>query len=127
MMDVCGQGTSGFVDGAYDEAQFHSPSVLCLLTNGGGSGSCGDGAQSKRDDDAVHARKYSRAVLCVDSDNNRVRRIDLSDGLVCTLAGSGAAGFENGDALAGAAFNQPSSICADPVNLGCFFIGTHSS
>ncbi len=124
------------MDGAYDQAQFRNPSGLCLclcISHDDGDASdttTGAGTSTTTSDDgaAVRVRKTcSRALLCLDSKNNRVRRIALSDGSVCTLAGSGVAGFKNGDALSDAAFTRMSSICVDPINPGCFFIGDECS
>ena len=48
-----------------------------------------------------------------DWDNHRVRRIDLATGATTTLAGSGAAGFRDGDG-ASARFKHPWGIAIDP-------------
>ncbi len=124
-IEICGQNTSGFADGAYDRAQFYNPSGLCLCTSHDDGGSDTTTSEGRGRNHVQKTR--SRTLLCLDYDNNRVRRIALSDGSVSTLAGSGVAGFENGDALNGAVFTRMSSICVDPINPGCFFIGDASS
>ena len=48
-----------------------------------------------------------------DLSNHRVRRVDLATGATTTLAGSGAAGFRDGD-RASARFNSPNDVAIDP-------------
>ena len=48
-----------------------------------------------------------------DLSNHRVRRVDLATGATTTLAGSGAAGFRDGD-RASARFNSPNGVAIDP-------------
>ncbi len=95
--ESCGAGTVGSSDGAHDTAQFSYPSGLCLLSD-------------------------LNLLLCVDTNNFRIRRIDLSDGSVSTSAGSGQRGFINGSCQT-AAFYYPYSICPHPLKSGCFWIG----
>ena len=45
--------------------------------------------------------------------NHSVRRVDLATGATTTLAGSGAAGFRDGDS-ANAQFNHPIGVAIDP-------------
>ena len=49
-----------------------------------------------------------------DYENHRIRRVDLATGATTTLAGSGSAGFLDGDG-ANAEFNNPAGIAIDPT------------
>ena len=63
----------------------------------------------------------SNHLYIADSGNNRLRVVDLSTGLITTIAGTGQQGFsgDNGPAVA-ATFNAPSGLAAD--NFGNIFI-----
>jgi sugar lactone lactonase YvrE len=80
VITLAGTGTAGFKDGSADTAQFSNPVGVAV------SGS---------------------TVYVADMLNHRIRRI--SGGIVSTLAGSGAAGFADGQAVS-AKFNQPSGV-----------------
>ncbi len=104
---VCGSGIRGFEDGASDTADFMFPIAVCL----------------SREPDGL----ASRQLICADSMGHRFRCIGLSDGSVSTFAGSDqSGGFANGSCQA-AAFRFPNSICADPLNPGCYWLGDESS
>lgn len=64
-------------------------------------------------------RDASGNIYVTDRDNNRIRKITPA-GLVTTFAGSGAAGFVNGNGTA-AQFNQPYSITID--GAGNLYVG----
>ncbi len=64
--------------------------------------------------------------MCADQNNHRIRRIDLSDGLVSTYVGSGLDDFRNGARLE-TDLNSPYSVCAHPFKPNCFFISDLSS
>ena len=57
---------------------------------------------------------FSGNWLIVDGNNNRIRRVSVSDGVISTIAGSGKAGF-NGDGIPAtlAQLNGPLSIAVD--------------
>ncbi|MCA1620763.1 MAG: gluconolaconase [Acidobacteria bacterium] len=78
-------GREGFADGAGAAAAFSTPSGLAL-----------DGAGN---------------LYVADTGNNRVRRV-TPEGVVTTLAGDGAAGFQDG-AAAGARFDAPVGVAVD--------------
>mmetsp|Transcript_75130 Transcript_75130/g.242921 ORF Transcript_75130/g.242921 Transcript_75130/m.242921 type:complete len:546 (-) Transcript_75130:315-1952(-) len=82
---LAGSGTAGFHDGPGVTASFHCPSGLVVDSAG--------------------------RVLLADWGNHRVRQI-APDGLVTTLAGSGTAGFLDGQGIA-ACFNCPSGLAMD--------------
>ncbi len=67
-------GEGGYADGAYDVAKFNGPIGLCLSLDG-------------------------EVLMCADQDNNRIRRIDLSNSLVSTYVGSGQTDFKTGARL----------------------------
>ncbi len=92
---------AGFADGAYDVAEFCEPNGLCFATD-------------------------SNAMLCIEAQNNRVRRLSLSDGLVSTYAGSGRGECTNGSCQTAAVY-YPRAICADPINSGCYWIADRTS
>lgn len=79
-------GTSGNVDGALSAARFNGPykSVVDKLGN----------------------------IYVADFANHKIRKIDLSTNTVSTLAGSGAAGFSDGQGSA-AKFSSPAGVAVD--------------
>ncbi len=64
--------------------------------------------------------------MCADQNNHRIRRIDLSDGLVSTYVGSGSGDFKNGARLE-SNLHYPYSVCAHPIKPNCYFIGDAGS
>ncbi len=81
---LAGNGIAGWQDGPGDSAQFNSPSDLCVDDSGN--------------------------VYVSDFQNQRIRKID-SNGYVSTIAGSGIAGYLDGNV--NARFNYPRGICRD--------------
>jgi streptogramin lyase len=77
--------TEGYVDGNLTTAQFAFPSTICIDSNGN--------------------------LFVTDGNNNKIRKIDFSTGMVSTFAGS-TAGFANGFGAI-AKFNGPKGICID--------------
>jgi len=85
---LAGNGTAGFADGAAATAQFNFPREIDLL------------------DDST--------LLVADSDNHRVRRVDLATGTVSTFAGTGEAAFTgDGGPASEASFNRPFHVTHD--------------
>lgn len=82
-------GVPGFVDGALSLARFRNPSGIAA-----GSGD---------------------AIYVADSGNNRIRIIS-NQSIVSTLAGSGAAGFADGEALS-ARFDSPLAVAVDASGI----------
>jgi len=93
---IAGSGSAGFADGTGPAAIFNSPSQLAWANPSGGA-----------------------ALYIADQNNNRVRRLVLTTNAVSTYAGSGAAGFTDGNCTA-AQFNLPRGIAAGPA--GEFYI-----
>jgi hypothetical protein len=85
---VAGTGTAGFADGAVAQAQFNLPEALALGPSG--------------------------EIFVADDGNNRVRVI--AGGTVSTLAGSGAAGFQDG-AAAAAQFQGLVGVAVSPSGV----------
>ncbi len=88
-----GTGTAGYLDGSADEAKFNQPINICF------------------DDDGN--------MYVSDFINQRIRKIS-SDMMVTTIAGTGVAGLQNGQADE-AKFNYPRGICVD--DTGNVYIG----
>ncbi len=88
-----GSGTRGFAGdgGPANQAQLNQPSGMVL--------------------------DHAGNLLIADTNNQRVRRINLSSNTISTVAGSGAAGFggDGGPATA-ASFNSPSALAVDSSN-----------
>jgi DNA-binding beta-propeller fold protein YncE len=84
---VAGNGVPGFADGDGKNARFRKPTGLALSPDG-------------------------RSLFVADTDNNRVRRIDLATGKVETVAGSGDIASQDGPG-SDASFDQPIGLVAD--------------
>jgi sugar lactone lactonase YvrE len=82
-----GNGVAGFADGSLENAHFDTPTGLALTPDG-------------------------RFLFVADTRNNRVRRIDVLNRRVDTLAGSGDAGIQDGPG-GDASFNQPIGLALD--------------
>ncbi|MGC4040186.1 MAG: T9SS type A sorting domain-containing protein [Flavobacterium sp.] len=82
---VAGSGTSGYLDGSTASPKFYSPTGIAIAASG--------------------------TMYIADSQNHVIRKITAS-GLVSTFAGSGVAGFLNGDADV-AQFNAPFAVAVD--------------
>lgn len=142
-----GTGTSGLVNGPIEQAKFSSPFGMCMdknrniyvADNGNncirkitpdGIVSTYAGTRTAGYVDGVLAQARFRAPtgVCADSagnlyvsdfENHRIRKIS-ADGQVTTIAGSGTAGFANGQGAA-AQFNYPRGICRDAT--GNLYVG----
>ncbi|MFY9555076.1 MAG: SMP-30/gluconolactonase/LRE family protein [Blastocatellia bacterium] len=68
---VAGNGVPGFADGSADNARFNTPTALALSNDGG-------------------------LLFVADTNNNRVRKVDLATGRVSTLAGGGSGDIVDG-------------------------------
>ncbi|WP_170827426.1 BspA family leucine-rich repeat surface protein [Roseivirga sp. 4D4] len=84
----CGSGIQGFADGSAGVARFDNPKDLAFDNSGN--------------------------LLVADLSNNRIRKV-APDGTVTTLAGSGAAGFINGNGTS-AVFRFPAGVAVDAAN-----------
>jgi hypothetical protein len=85
---LCGLGTPGFADGDASVAKFNSPRGIAI-----------DGLDN---------------LYVADAGNQRIRRVS-ANGVVTTFAGSGVAGFLDGDP-ATAKFNSPYDVAYDLIN-----------
>lgn len=133
-----GNGTSGLFDAMQQDAQFSYPYGICTggspnviyiadggnnavrrMANGSVITVVGNGVPGDLDGMGTAARLnqptgvyYKNGYLYIcDNLNHRIKRMD-STGAVVTIAGSGAAGFSDGPALA-AQFNEPKSLVVD--------------
>ena len=86
---IAGTGVAGFADGASTSAQFSSPYGVAVDNAGN--------------------------IYVADSGNNRIRVVSQIEGTVNTLAGSGVAGFADGN-WASAQFNQPKGVALNNAN-----------
>lgn len=84
---VAGNGVPGYADGIAQNARFFSPTALALSDDG-------------------------RFLFVADTNNGRVRRIDLLSGVVGTVAGSGRGGSNDGP-VGEATFEQPIGLAID--------------
>jgi len=84
---LAGNGVPGFADGEPENARFNSPTAIALSLDGS-------------------------SLFVADTNNNRVRKIDLQTGRVSTAAGTGAGGSFDGPA-AEATFFQPIGLAFD--------------
>lgn len=87
---LAGTGTAGSVDGPSLGASFNSPYQIALLGNSVASGS---------------------VLVVADSGNNKIRMVDLVDGNVTTIAGTGTAGNVDGSG-ATATLDAPRGVTA---------------
>jgi hypothetical protein len=85
---VAGGTMSGTANGALLASEFNAPASVAVDVSG----------------------SY---VYVADTGNHLIRLIDLSGGLVSTLAGTGTAGADDGDALTEASFNGPGDLVVD--------------
>jgi len=90
---LAGQRREGFIDGTGTNASFYYPSGLALDSVGN--------------------------IYVAEQGNHAVRKV-TADGVVTTLAGSGVAGFTNGEGTS-ASFNYPTGVSVD--NAGNAYIG----
>ncbi|HEY9231303.1 MAG TPA: SMP-30/gluconolactonase/LRE family protein, partial [Blastocatellia bacterium] len=84
---LAGNGVPGFADGIGPNTRFNTPTGLALSLDGG-------------------------TLYVADTNNHRVRRIDLATRRVGTLAGSGAVGMDDGPP-GEATFDQPIGLAVD--------------
>ncbi len=102
---VFGSGEPGFVDGAADEARFHDPHGMALATRAGGAG---------------------ETLYVADTENHAIRAIDLADGTVRTVAGTGEkGGYGRPGAPLETALRSPWDVWADGEALLIAMAGSH--
>jgi streptogramin lyase len=103
---VAGTGRRGYVDGPARKAAFNGPKGIAV------------------DDDGNDADQGAGAVYVVDTENQAIRRIDLSTGVVTTAAGRGpdSRGYAgDGGPASAARLARPHGICVGPG--GVLYIG----
>src|SRR5690606_24660842 len=90
--DFAGDGSSGYLDGAAEDARFNTPAGLAIDNSGN--------------------------LIVADGGNHRIRKITISGGVataVSTIAGDGTAATRDGVGLA-AAINAPAGLAIDKTN-----------
>lgn len=126
---VIGSGTQGYVDGPSASAQFNGPRGMAV---GGGYAYVADTGNSRIRRVALNEAGFPVStvaadvtfnrplavaldgvgnVYVADTENHRIRKIK-TDGTVCTVAGSGVAGFAEGRGEA-AQFAYPNAVAID--------------
>jgi DNA-binding beta-propeller fold protein YncE len=85
---IAGDGTPGFLDGRGTASRFFFPEDVSIDSSG-------------------------KTLYVADSNNHRLRAIDLATNQVTTLAGNGNGGFRDGNGTT-ARFNGPSSVVVNP-------------
>lgn len=84
---LAGNGVPGFADGIPENARFNTPTAIALSLDGS-------------------------SLFVADTNNNRIRKVDLQTGMVSTAAGAGGGGSFDGPA-AEATFFQPIGLAFD--------------
>ncbi|MCF8448465.1 MAG: T9SS type A sorting domain-containing protein [Taibaiella sp.] len=103
--------------------------ILTTVAGVGTAGYSGDGGA------ALHAQLNQPTDLAIDNAgniiiadaaNNRIRKIDVSTGIIKTIAGTGVMGYHgDGGSAMSAIFNQPSCVCLG--NDGSVYIGDYGN
>ena len=140
---LAGSGTALSVDGTGTAASFNSPRgvaansthvFVCsigsnnirqieistgIVTTLAGSGSAGDsdgtGTAASFDSPRGLAANATHVFVC-DRNNNKIRQIEISTGVVTTLAGSGAIGSTNGSGST-ASFSFPNGVATNSTHV----------
>jgi serine/threonine protein kinase, bacterial len=96
---LAGDGTAGYLDGSTGAlSQFSNPQDVAVDAAGN--------------------------VYVADADNNRIRKIDQTTGIVSTLAGNGTAASTNGSTGSASSFNYPVGLALDAS--GNLYVGEFS-
>jgi len=117
-------GNIYFADSAYHVIRkVDTNGVITLFAGTGVSGYNGENitrlsAQIKSPTGMAYRKQNGGELFFAESGNSRVRKIQMSTGLISTLVGTGVAGY-NGSGLAGTAtqLSQPLGICTDGAYL----------
>ena len=151
---VIGSGDAGFVDGAYDEARFHSPEGIELngetlyvadrlnhairqvdlqsrtVTTIAGTGEPGMGFAEAGPARSIDLRSpwdlayHQRTLYIAMAGTHQIWALDLGTGMLRPYAGSGRESIHDGD-LEGAALAQPSGI--DVADGKLYFVDSETS
>ena len=98
VIDVIGSGTSGREDGAYDSATFNHPQGLAL---------------------------YKESLFVADTENHLIRKVDLINQTVSTVAGTGKQAHWRAK-LNGRDLNSPWSLCRVQDDIYIAMAGAHT-
>jgi hypothetical protein len=81
---------------------------------GGYSGDGGEATSAELDNPFAVALDSAGNIYIGDSDNNRIRKVTVSTGIISTVAGDGAAGYSgNGGKATSAELNAPGGVAVD--------------
>ena len=95
-----GSSVKGFADGNGSAAHFSMPVGTNAVPGG-----------------KIAISNDKQTLYCADTENNRIRKIDLATGDVTTIAGLGTAGFSgDGSAATSAELNYPTDVAVGPDN-----------
>ena len=141
---VAGTGSSGSANGTGTSASFFSPNGITtdgtnlyvaernnhlirkivistgVVTTLAGTGSTGSANGTGTSSSFNYPRGITRDgtnLYVADSDNQLIRKIDISTGAVTTLAGTGSSGSTDNTTGTSASFNSPMGITTDGTNL----------
>jgi hypothetical protein len=117
-------GNIYFADSAYHVIRkVDTNGIITLFAGTGVSGYNGENitrlsAQIKSPTGMAYRKQNGGELFFAEAENNRVRKIQMSTGLITTLVGTGVSGY-NGTGLAGTATQlaNPLGICTDGTNL----------
>ncbi|MBT4500345.1 MAG: choice-of-anchor D domain-containing protein, partial [Gemmatimonadetes bacterium] len=101
-----------------------STGIITTVAGDGGYGFSGDDVSALVADLAspfgIHV-DGSGNIYIADSNNNRIRKVDVSTGIIATVAGNGQSGYSgDGGAATSASLNNPIKVCLD--HLGNIYI-----
>lgn len=95
-------GNFGTLDGTGSAARFHTPNGLSLSPNG-------------------------QTLYVADAGNHKIRKINLSNNLVSTLAGTGSSGSADNPVGTLASFNIPQGVCVMQGETQLYVMDTYNS
>ncbi len=90
--------------------------IISTLAGNGEAGFSGDGGPALEASlNSPHGLAVHGQLFVADTDNHRIRRIDLGSGVITTVAGNGQHGFSgDGGPATQASLNRPTAIAFDP-------------
>ncbi len=98
-----------------------STGIITTVAGTGSGGYTGDGnsaTSAKLNNPYVVVLDASANLYIVDYDNNRVRKVTVSTGIISTLVGSASTGYNgDGGAATSASINMPSGIALDTSGI----------
>ncbi len=108
--------TSGLMGGSIQKNELSLSTVVTTLAGSGSSGSSNGTGTSASFGKPDGITTDGTNLYVVDKDNELIRKIVISTGVVTTIAGTGSSGSANGTGTS-ASFFSPSGITTDGINL----------